>query len=408
MQDFTSQFFDLLLDLDENWRVDNIQANYKEKEVDIEVSYIGKQAECPSSFELCSIYDHAPARKWRHLDLFDFKTYLVCRLPRIKNKDGKVITIVPPWGSKSSRCTHQFEVKVIDVLLATQNQTKAASLMNCSFNQVNRIMHRAVKRGLERRPKDVAFKNLSIDEKSFKKNHKYVTVLSSPLSSVVIDVCEGRTKEATKSLLTDVISESNRDKVETISVDMWKAYLESINEVLPKAKIVHDRFHLVKYLNDAIDKVRRREVKHSQELKNSRYALLKNKENLTEKQRIKFESIESANFEVSKAWRIRENFKAIFDSQNINEAVELFWKWGASVLRTNIEEMKKVAKMFNNHLSGVCNAMVETFSNAMAERLNGKIQEIKSRARGYRTFTNFRNAILFFHGGLNLYPLFSQ
>lgn len=63
MQDFTSQFFDLLLDLDENWRVDNIQANYKEKEVDIEVSYIGKQAECPSSFELCSIYDHAPARK---------------------------------------------------------------------------------------------------------------------------------------------------------------------------------------------------------------------------------------------------------------------------------------------------------------------------------------------------------
>lgn len=205
-----------------------------------------------------------------------------------------------------------------------------------------------------------------------------------------------------------MISEANRDKVETISVDMWKAYLESINEVLPKAKIVHDRFHLVKYLNDAIDKVRRREVKHNEDLKNSRYALLKNKENLTEKQRIKFESIESANFEVSKAWRIRENFKAIFDSQNINEAVELFWKWGASVLRTNIEEMKKVAKMFNNHLSGVCNAMVETFSNAIAERLNGKIQEIKSRARGYRTFTNFRNAILFFHGGLNLYPLFSQ
>lgn len=73
-------------------------------------------------------------------------------------------------------------------------------------------MHRAVKRGFDRRPKDVAFTNLSIDEKSFKKNHKYVTVLSSPLSSVVIDVCEGRTKEATKSLLSDVISESNRDK----------------------------------------------------------------------------------------------------------------------------------------------------------------------------------------------------
>lgn len=102
-----------------------------------------------------------------------------------------------------------------------------------------------------------------------------------------------------------------------------------------------------------------REVKHNEELKNSSYALIKNKENLTEKQRIKFESIEPANFEVSKAWRIRENFKAIFDALNINEAVELFWKWGANVLRTNIEEMKKeVAKMLKNHLSGVCYAMV--------------------------------------------------
>ncbi len=294
------------------------------------------------------------------------------------------------------------------MLLGTRNQTKTAKLMNCSFNQVNRIMHRSVARGLERRPKDVAFTNLSIDEKSFKKNHNYVTVLSSPLSGVVIDVCENRTKEATENLLKSVITEPNRDKVQTISLDMWKAYIESVNKVLPMAKKVHDRLHLIKYLNDALDKVRRREVKHHEELKNSRYALLKNTENLTEKQRIKFESIQEANLEVSKAWRIREDFKAIFGSQNTEEALNLFWKWGASVIRTNIDEMKKVAKMFNNHLNGVCNAMVENFSNAMAERLNGKIQEVKSTARGYRTFNNFRNAILFFNGELQLYPLNSQ
>ena len=73
-------------------------------------------------------------------------------------------------------------------------------------------------------------------------------------------------------------------------------------------------------------------------------------------------------------------------------------------MKTNIKEVIKVAKMFNNHLEGVCNAMVESFSNAMAERLNGKIQEVKSVGRGYRTFKNFRSAILFFHGNLNLYP----
>jgi transposase len=258
--------------------------------------------------------------------------------------------------------------------------------MNCSFNQVNRIMHRSVDRGLKRRPENPTFAHLSIDEKSFKRNHKYVTVLSSPTSGIVIDVCEDRTKEATKDLLSSVISEDNRAKVMTISADMWKAYLVSINEILPKAKVVHDRFHLIKYLNEAIDKVRRREVKDHEELKNSRYALLKNQENLTEKQRIKFKSIQGANFEVSKAWLIREDFKEIFKSANMEEAVGLFWKWGASAINANIQEMTKIAKMFNNHIVGVCNAMVETLSNAMAERLNGKIQDINSRGRGYKNF----------------------
>lgn len=408
MKEFTEQFFDLVLNLDSSWKVEDVKGDYKLKEVEIKISYIGAKAVCPQSHDLYSIYDHAPQRRWRHLDLLDYKTYLVCNLPRIKNTQGKVVTIIPPWGSKSARYTHQFEVRAIDILQATQNQTKTAELLNCSFNQVNRILHRSVERGLERRPKNPIFSNLSIDEKSFKRNHKYVTVLSSPNSGVVIDLCEDRTKKATKELLSSVITKENRGKVETISVDMWRAYLESINDILPNTKVVHDRFHLVKYLNEAIDKVRRREVKDHEELKDSRYALLKNKENLTEKQRIKFESIQGANFEVSKAWRIREDFKGIFGSNNMKQAVELFCKWGASVLRFNIQEMTKIANMFNRHLKGVCNAMTETFSNAMAERLNGKIQEVKSRSRGYRTFKNFRSAVLFFHGGLQLYPLNSQ
>ena len=408
MQEFTSQFFDLILNLDSNWKVEKVIGDYRLKEVEIKITYIGNTAECPNTLSLFGIYDHAPERKWRHLDLLDYKTHIVCSLPRVKNEQNKVVTILPPWASKNTRCTHQFEVKVIDTLQATQNQTKTAGLLNCSFNQVNRILHNSVERGLKRRPKDVVFRHLSIDEKSFKRNHKYVTVLSSPTSGLIIDICEDRTKKATKELLNKVLYKGNKDKVETISVDMWKAYLTSIEEVLPNAKVVHDRFHLVKYLNEAIDKVRRREVKDHQELKNSRYALLKNTENLTEKQRIKFECIRAANFQVSKAWVIRENFKDIFGSNTMKEAVNLFWKWGANVLNTNINEMVKVAKMFNNHLKGVCNAMVEKFSNAMAERLNGKIQELKSRSKGYRTFKNFRRAILFFNGGLNLYPLNSQ
>lgn len=408
MVGFTEQFFDLALELDDNWRVDKVLANYKLKEIEVFVSYIGNQAECPKTFDLCNIYDHGPKRRWRHLDILQFQTYLVCSLPRIRDNDGKVVTVTPPWAAKSSRYTHLFETRAIEVLQATQNQTKSACLMGCSFDQINYIMHRAVERGLDRRPNNISYKHLSIDEKAFQKGHNYVTVLSSPTAGVVIDVCSGRTKKETTTLLKEVVSEENRDKIETVSMDMWKAYNESVKDVFPKTKRVHDRFHLIKYLNEALDKVRRREVKTNEELKNSRYALLKNPVNLTDKQQIKFEAIRNANYEVSRAWTIRENFKDIFGSATLREAVSLFCKWSGSVASSDIKEMYKIAQMFNRHLEGVCNALVETFSNAMAERLNGKIQEVKSRARGYRTFKNFRSAILFFHGGLQLYPLNSQ
>jgi len=269
---------------------------------------------------------------------------------------------------------------------------------------VNRIIHLSVERGMARRPQDVPYTHLSIDEKSFKKGHNYVTVPGSPNAGCVVDVAEGRDKAAAKALLERTVVPEHRDKLKTVSMDMWKAYINSVDEVFPKADKVHDRFHLVKYLNEGIDKVRRRESKYQEGLKNSRFALLKNRENLTDRQQIIFEHIQAENYEVARAWQVREDFRAMFGLQSIGEAISLFIKWGASVLRNNIKEMVKVAKMFNAHLKGVCNALVQGFSNAMAERLNGKIQEIKATARGYRTFKNFRSAILFFHGGLDLYP----
>lgn len=405
-----SQYFDLLLNLTSDWQVIGVITNYKTSEIRIHIEHIGKKCECPDSFDLCSVYDHAPSREWRHLDTMDYKTYIVCKLPRITNKDGKIRTISPPWASKHDRHTLKFEHKVINLLLATKNQTKTASFMQCGFRTVNSIIHNSTKRGLARRNLSaIEFKNLSIDEKSFKKGHNYVSVLSSPYGANVIDVVEGRTKQSVRDLLDKSLTKEQQKNIRTISMDMWKAYMSVTKEKLPNASIVHDRFHLVKYLNTAIDKVRRREVKTNEELKNSRYALLKNKENLTEKQRIKFEAIKQANYEVSKAWQIRENFRDLFQKEtNYIDAFYLFTKWMRDASLRHIKEVTKVVEMFKNHLPGVVNALILRFSNAMAERLNGKIQEIKTVGRGYRTFENFRSAILFFHGGLNLYPLNSQ
>jgi transposase len=402
---FSEQFFDLLLDFGDDWKVNQVSVNSLTEEVDVTIEFISKVAEDPDTLEGCPIYDHAPIRRWRHLDTMQYKTFINSREPRVKGSDGKIKTISVPWSDKHERHTYLFERLAIDVLKSTKNQTKSSELLRCGFGVINRIIHNAVNRGILLRPDGYIPEHLSVDEKSFKKGHEYVTVLSDPISGVVLDVSKGRDHESCQSLIMDAIKPEHRGKVKTVSMDMWKAYMKATQELLPNAEIVHDRFHMVKHLNDAIDKVRRREVKQHEVLKNTRYVFLKNHQNLTDQQRMKFAVISHANYEVSRAWRIKENFRDIFGCDSIQEASELVIQWVHDAIKSNIKEMIKVVDTFKNHIRGIINAMVTSFSNSMAERLNGKIQEIKSTARGYRRFENFKSAILFFHGGLYLYPL---
>ena len=344
---FTHQFFDLLLQLEGDWKVSEVDANYKGLDVIIRIEYIGDKAECPDTFETCSIYDHAPERVWRHLDTMQYKTYIACQLPRVKNSFGKVKTIVAPWASRYERHTYLFEHAAIDLLLATKNQTKTAKLMGCGFDVINRIIHTSSERGLARRNiTEMQFEHLSIDEKSFKKGHKYVSVLSHPNSGCVIDVEDGRTKKSTEKLLDKALTKQQQQGVKAISMDMWNAYMTVSNEKLPNAEVVHDRFHLIQYLNKAIDQVRRREVKKHEELKHSRYALLKNYHNLTEKQRLKFEAIKKANYQVSQAWVIRQNFKDLFDQETKKEnGFILFYNW----IHNSIHKDRKSTRLNSSH-----------------------------------------------------------
>jgi len=134
----------------------------------------------------------------------------------------------------------------------------------------------------------------------------------------------------------------------------------------------------------AVDKVRRREVKIHEVLKSTKYIYLKDHLNLTEKQRIKFESIKGINFEVSRAWRIKENFRDIQFRQTSEEAFTLFMQWGRDAIVSNIPEIKEVVGMFERHIKGIINAIETGANNARAERLNGAIQELKTIGRGYR------------------------
>ncbi|MCP3849375.1 MAG: ISL3 family transposase [Gammaproteobacteria bacterium] len=394
----------MLLNFGDYWKVESVETNIKTEEIDVYLAFIGNDAECPLTGEALPIYDHREQRRWRHLDTMQYKTFINARVPRVKNIHGKVRTISIPWAGNNERHSYLFESAVINLLKATKNQTKTAQFMSCGFNIVNRIIHNATKRGLSRRDQGVEFEWLSIDEKSFKKGHTYATILSDPRSGCIIDLAEGRSFESCKELINNTLGEDQKQAVKKISMDMWKAYIKLATEEMPMADIVHDRFHLMKYLNEAVDKVRRRESKDQEELIGSRYLWLKNESNHTERQKIAFEAIDKTNFITGKAWQVKENFKSLFGCKAYQHAFDFLVLWGRNAVQTQIKEIIKVVKMFAKHGEGVINALINNLSNAMAERLNGKIQEIKTIGKGYRTFKNFRSVVLFFNGGLSLYP----
>ena len=246
----TNDFYGQLLGINTPWIIENVELDMDEKRVDISINYSSKTAHCECGKE-CKIHDRSNSRTWRHLDTCQMMTYIHCALPRTKCDECKVKTFSAPWSEPHGRFTALFEALVIDWILISRKQTKVAEQMNLTFDEVNGIMNRAVERGLSKREEHV-IKKLSIDEKSMKKGHDYLTVLSDPQNGIVIDVCESRTEKAVNEMLEMALTPTQRDDVENISMDMWQAFMNSAKKMLPRADIVHDRFHISQYLGKAV------------------------------------------------------------------------------------------------------------------------------------------------------------
>jgi len=189
---FTENLFTKLLQLEDGWIVESVDTDFSDKEIYIQIACLLDQIENEQTGEIRKVYDHAPIHSWRQLNTMPYKTFIKCQLPRILTSSGQVKTVQPNWASGYERHTLLFEHAVIDLLKASKNQTKTAQLMRCGFNIVNRIMHLSTERGIDRRNQSqVTFEHLSIDEKSFKKDHHYITELSHHASGCVLDVEEG-------------------------------------------------------------------------------------------------------------------------------------------------------------------------------------------------------------------------
>lgn len=131
--------------------------------------------------------------------------------------------------------------------------------------------------------------------------------------------------------------------------------------------------------------------------------MLKRPDNMSEKQKLKFDEINKANTLTAKAWKMKENFIRLYECIDISYAERYFKRWYKNVIHSNVSAMKKVAKTLKEHKDGIINNVVYNISNAKAEQLNAKIQKLQSIGHGYRNFKNFRAAILFYNGQLDIF-----
>jgi len=329
----------------------------------------------------------------------------VARLPRVNCKEHGVKTASAPWADKHSRFTLMFEGFVVQLLQHCASTQTVATMLRLSWHSVDQIMRRAVARGMKRRDTE-SIRHLGIDEKSFRAGHQYVTLMNDLDGGRVLDVVETRTTKATVKLLTGLAAKQ-RKKVLSVSVDMWKPFARAVMRMLPKADLVHDRFHISKYLNEAVDAVRRQESRKlktagDKTLIGSRYAWLRNPENMSEKQRSDFDQLMTCELQTGTAWSLKNMFRAFWVLTSKDAAEYFFQYWSDAVDRSELAPMIKVKDMMARHIEGILNFTRHRTTNAVSEGLNSKIQLIKASARGLHSFESYRTRILFYCGKLDM------
>jgi transposase len=403
-----NQHYALLLGLVPPWTVVEVDLNLPEKRIEIDVRWPDEfMVPCPECGRHCAVKDHREERRWRHLDTMQLQTIIKSRIPRSDCPEHGVKTINIPWAGPNSRFTLLFEHFAIDVIIASKSIKEAANLLGLSWDQVHHIQARAVERGLVRR-KLGKMKNVGIDEKSFLKGHKYASLMVDIDGERVVDVVEGRTLESANELWSK-LPEDIKNGVAAVATDMWDAFITSVKVNAPNAEIVHDKFHIAKYLNEAVDKVRRAEHKTfmkegDETLKGKKYLFLKKLENMTLEEKRDFKEVRKDVLKSGRAWSIKEIFSDFWNYKYRASATKFFNQWYWWATHSRLKPMADVAKMLKRHFDNIVTYLEHGITNALIEGFNSKIQSIKANARGYRNFDNYRVAILFYCGKLSLYP----
>jgi len=411
------KLFHELLGLGLNWEVVESRFDRESGTVYLEIretARLWESLRCPQEGGLVFCYDHTEKLRWRHLNVFQHRCEITCRLPRGKcRQEGHVFRVRPPWEGLSSHFTKEFEAFAL-VLMREMPMNKVAEIMGETDTRLWRMLFRQV---------DAAYAEadfspvccVGVDEMSIRKGHEYISVFADLLARRVLFATEGKDQQTWVRFL-EALEKHNghRHAITQASMDMSQAYQKGVAENCRNAQVVFDKFHVIKNVGQAVDKVRKAEIRVGgtgvwEALHKSQWLWRKNPENLSQSEQQRLAKIKDKNLATAKAYQMRLVFQDIYRSARATMAARRFkvwcrWvRWTARFYKANLlASMVKMAQMVENHLAGILAHWKWGVTNAFMEGLNSVFSATKRKARGYRSSVHLITMLYFVAGKLRL------
>jgi transposase len=348
-------------------------------------------------------------RFWRHLDLAGMELSLRYPLRRVDCEYCGTRVELVPWADPDSWFTCDFEEQV-SYLAQAADKTTVANTMRVAWRTVGSIVQRVVARLRPGNPLD-GLTRIGIDELSFRKNHKYITVVIDHVSKRVVWARVGK-DAATLAEFFKELGPERSAKIEAVTVDMSGAYKKAVTDAGLESKMIFDRFHVEKLAHEAVDEVRRaevREAKGTEEgkgLKYLRYILLKNNWNLTAIETQKLSAMQKVNSPLYRGYLLKETLGDILDNREPDVARVKLTEWIGWAQRSRLEPFKKLARTVKQHFEGILAYIPERLNNGRTEGMNGKIRTITRRSYGFHGPENLIALIYLCCSGIALQPVF--
>lgn len=268
----SQDLFTLALNLSSPWYVKETVFDQEQGRLDIYNDFpAGSTFDCPECGEVgLKAYDTDRDRTWRHLDFFQHKAYIHCRVPRVKCSSCGVRTITVPWARPGSGFTFLFEAFAL-VLVRDMPVKAAARIIREHDTRIWRLLRLYIGQAREKENFSTVTQ-VGTDETSWKKRHQYVTVFVDLEESKTMYVTPGRDRTTLRAFRDDFeVYGGTRKQVNDFCIDMCPAFRSGVEEYFPAAAITYDRFHVMKIMNQALDEVRRQEQVRNKHLRNSRF-----------------------------------------------------------------------------------------------------------------------------------------